>query len=165
MANKRLSYEGTDKRCLPGYVALADIQLSMHRKGIRRASVGRNGLAETFSTKAMNANAFDFAGRACIVTGASRGLGRAIAMAFAKAGADIVGSVRNADACNSAMKNNIGDAWPCCDDAVSCGTMERPAGLARRLQPIDTLVNNASIAPIVDGSAAVGEDFSIRALR
>jgi NAD(P)-dependent dehydrogenase (short-subunit alcohol dehydrogenase family) len=59
--------------------------------------------ANTLWTKAMKTDAFDFTGRVVLVTGASRGLGQAIAMGFAKAGADIVVSSRSADACNAVV--------------------------------------------------------------
>jgi NAD(P)-dependent dehydrogenase (short-subunit alcohol dehydrogenase family) len=38
---------------------------------------------------------FSLAGKSCVVTGASRGLGRAIALAFAEQGADVVLAARS----------------------------------------------------------------------
>ena len=40
---------------------------------------------------------FTLAGKACVVTGASRGIGRAIALAFARQGADLVLAARSRD--------------------------------------------------------------------
>ena len=40
---------------------------------------------------------FSLAGKSCVVTGASRGLGRAIALAFASQGADVVLTARSRD--------------------------------------------------------------------
>ena len=42
---------------------------------------------------------FDLTGRTAIVTGGSRGLGRAMAIGFAKAGANVVIASRKVDAC------------------------------------------------------------------
>ena len=40
---------------------------------------------------------FSLSGKICVVTGASRGLGRAIALAFADQGADVVLAARSRD--------------------------------------------------------------------
>ena len=45
----------------------------------------------------MTMNLFDLSGRAALVTGGSKGLGKAMALAFARAGADIVISSRHGD--------------------------------------------------------------------
>ena len=52
---------------------------------------------------------FDLNGKTAIITGASRGIGEAIARRFAQHGANVVVSSRKADACdevtNRSMKN------------------------------------------------------------
>src|SRR5271157_2750470 len=45
------------------------------------------------------ANLFDLSGRVAVVTGSSRGIGRAIAERFAEHGAEVVISSRRAEAC------------------------------------------------------------------
>src|SRR4051794_22005351 len=45
-------------------------------------------------------NLFDLTGKVAIVTGSSRGIGRAIAEAFAEAGAKVVISSRNQEPCD-----------------------------------------------------------------
>ena len=52
---------------------------------------------------------FDLSGRVSIVTGSSRGIGRAIAEALAAAGAKVVVSSRSAEACE-ATADSIRDA-------------------------------------------------------
>lgn len=44
---------------------------------------------------------FDLSGKVCVITGSSRGIGRAIARAFAAAGAKVVISSRKQDACDA----------------------------------------------------------------
>lgn len=44
---------------------------------------------------------FDFTGKVVVVTGGSRGLGRAMTLAFAERGADVVIASRRLDACEA----------------------------------------------------------------
>jgi 3-oxoacyl-[acyl-carrier protein] reductase len=87
--------------------------------------------------------------RVAIVTGASRGIGRAIAIALAERGATVVAAARgdHADATARSITESGGRA-----EAVSLDVTDRASveqifyDVAQRLGRIDILVNNAGIA-------------------
>ncbi len=91
--------------------------------------------------------------RVAFVTGASRGIGRAIAERLAFRGAGVIVSARRADDCADvvgAIRGRGGRAWPVALDLAAPESIERAVeqarALARELGPIDWLVNNAGIA-------------------
>jgi dehydrogenase/reductase SDR family member 4 len=94
---------------------------------------------------------FELDGKAALVTGSSRGIGRATAIALAKAGAKVVVSSRKQDACDAVVdeiKADGGDAI-----AVPCnvGDKEQCQNLVDKsleaFGRLDTLVCNASVNP------------------
>jgi NAD(P)-dependent dehydrogenase (short-subunit alcohol dehydrogenase family) len=94
---------------------------------------------------------FDLNGRVAVVTGASRGIGEAIARAFAARGAKVVVSSRKAEACAEVARqiaNSGGEAR-----AIAChiGDMEALQNLfafvERDYGRLDVLVNNAATNP------------------
>jgi len=94
---------------------------------------------------------FDLAGRVAIVTGASRGIGEAIAKAYAQQGARVVVSSRKQEACEEVAREIVaagGEALPL---ACHIGDMDALAGLfgevERRFGRLDVLVNNAATNP------------------
>lgn len=102
-------------------------------------------------------------GRTALVTGASRGIGRAIALAFANEGANVVVTARTAAAVEAVARDirRIGrDAMPVAADLGIEADIARLAGEALdRFGSVDVLVNNAALihpfADLVDFDAAL----------
>ena len=95
--------------------------------------------------------ASDLCGRVALVTGASRGIGKAIALALAKAGADVAVNYRSRTAEAQAVVTAIralGHRGVALDADVSNGhaVARLIGGVEEALGPIDVLVNNAGIA-------------------
>ncbi len=105
---------------------------------------------------------FDLGGRTAIVTGSSRGIGRAIAEALAHAGAKVVVSSRKANACETvvaAIKKDGGSAIsvPC-----NVGHKDQLAALVaetrRQFGAIDILVCNAAVNPYFGPLAEISDE-------
>lgn len=94
---------------------------------------------------------FELKGKVAVVTGSTRGIGRAIAEAMARAGAKVVISSRNADRCDevvSDLLNDGHDAFPVPCNVGKREDLERLVSAARRhFGSIDTLVCNAAVNP------------------
>lgn len=90
---------------------------------------------------------FSLEGRRALVTGASRGLGRAIALAFADAGADVVCASTSPDGCAAtvdAIREHGRTAWQVAADLSDRDAVARLADEAEEhAGRIDVLVNNA----------------------
>ena len=89
-------------------------------------------------------------GKVAIVTGASRGIGRAIAVLLAKEGAKTVLCARSVDALEAAVKEIEGGGGTAALMALDLRLPESPAQLAdfavKQFGGIDILVNNAGAA-------------------
>jgi NAD(P)-dependent dehydrogenase (short-subunit alcohol dehydrogenase family) len=106
----------------------------------------------------------DLNGKVAVVTGGSRGIGRAIVQGFAEAGADVVIASRKVDSCAVAAKEvmattgrralaircNVG-SWDDCDDLV--------AKTYEAFGQCDVLVNNAGMSPLYDALTDISEEY------
>ena len=92
-------------------------------------------------------------GRTALITGSSRGIGRAIAIALAEAGADVAVNYLHREAEAQAVEAEIRQlgrrSTTVQADVSSASDVERLARTAgERLGPIDILINNAGIARV-----------------
>ncbi|WBU61258.1 SDR family NAD(P)-dependent oxidoreductase [Paracoccus albus] len=89
-----------------------------------------------------------YTGKRVLVTGASRGIGRSLAMGFAKAGADLILTARDANALDDAAAE-IADLGR---NAQKIACDQRDIDQIRKtlgdLGPVDVLVNNAGIEDV-----------------
>jgi 2-dehydro-3-deoxy-L-rhamnonate dehydrogenase (NAD+) len=91
-------------------------------------------------------NDIDLAGRVAIVTGAARGIGRAIAERFAAAGARVALWDIDAAAAKSAAAEIAGAIDLACDVTDPATIATALAATEARLGPPDILINNAGIS-------------------
>ena len=110
----------------------------------------------------MNAGLFDLTGKTALVTGGSRGLGREMVLAFARAGADVVIASRKLESCEalaSEVERQTGrGALPVACHVGDWAQVEQLAEAAyARFGKIDVLVNNAGMSPIYDHVSNVTE--------
>ena len=109
-----------------------------------------------------NKSLFDLTGRVIVVTGGSRGLGRAMVQAFAESGAAVVVASRDAESCVKVAREvadetgartlglglHVGD-WDALEPFVD--------EVERELGPIDVLVNNAGMSPVYEAATGITE--------
>lgn len=91
---------------------------------------------------------FDLTGRVALVTGGSKGLGKAMARGFAEAGADIVIASRHEDELKSALAEitegtGVRGAYVVADMAERAQVKQLAEAAVARMGKIDILVNNA----------------------
>ncbi|OCB31259.1 short-chain dehydrogenase [Mycobacterium malmoense] len=105
---------------------------------------------------------FDLTDRVVLVTGGSRGLGREMAFAAARCGADVVIASRNMDNCvATAMEIEAETGRAAMPYQVHVGRWDQLDGLVEatydRFGRVDTLINNAGMSPLYDKLTDVTE--------
>jgi NAD(P)-dependent dehydrogenase (short-subunit alcohol dehydrogenase family) len=105
---------------------------------------------------------FDLTGRVALITGGSRGLGKAMAFGLAQAGADVIIASRDFESCQVTAKE-IEDAtgrrafpiaahvgkWDALDDLVEKSYVH--------FGKVDVLVNNAGMSPLYESVDSISE--------
>lgn len=105
------------------------------------------------------AAAFDLSGRVAVVTGGTRGIGRAISLGLANAGADVVPASRteeDVDDAVSAVESRGVDSLACPTDVTDTDDVAALfATVETELDGLDIVVNNAGVNP--DGALGLPE--------
>ncbi|MBY6412612.1 glucose 1-dehydrogenase [Rhodococcus sp. BP-252] len=105
---------------------------------------------------------FDLSGRVALITGGSRGLGKAMAFGLAQAGADVIIASRDLESCQLAAKEisqstgrralpiaaHVGK-WDALDDLVDASY--------EHFGKVDVLINNAGMSPLYDSVDTISE--------
>ena len=107
---------------------------------------------------------FDLSGRVAVITGGSRGLGLAIAGAYARAGARVIIASRKGDACDQVaadLQSETGNE--CIGVPCHVGRWEDCDRLADtaydKFGQVDILVNNAGMSPLYDTLTDITQDL------
>jgi NAD(P)-dependent dehydrogenase (short-subunit alcohol dehydrogenase family) len=105
---------------------------------------------------------FDLTDQVVLITGGGRGLGREMAMAAARCGADVVIASRSMDSCTATASEIEGETGRAAlPYQVHVGRWEQLDGLVEatyeRFGKVDTLINNAGMSPVYDAQTSVSE--------
>ncbi|MFF0018450.1 SDR family oxidoreductase [Streptomyces sp. NPDC005374] len=111
-------------------------------------------------------NAFDLTGRLAVVTGARRGIGRAMARALAEAGADVIGISAQLEKTGSEVEKDVlaaGRTFEAIRTDFADPEAVRALGtdLAGRERPVDILVNNAGTIRRAPAAEHTDEDWEL----
>lgn len=119
--------------------------------------------ASDVAPRSSPAGLFDLTGRIALITGGTRGLGRAMVLAFAQAGADVIVSSRKQDACDAVAAEISALGRRCQGYACHVGRWSEIDRLVERVYlefgRVDILVNNAGISPLYADTESVTEEL------
>ena len=107
---------------------------------------------------------FDLSGKAAVVTGASRGIGEAIAHRLAQHGASVVVSSRNIEMCEVVAEAINKETGREAAVAAACNISRKPELRAlvdlanEKFGKIDILVSNAAVNPYFGPSAGISDE-------
>lgn len=108
---------------------------------------------------------FELAGQTALVTGASRGLGRAIALALANAGADVALGVRDPESArhivNEIQAMGRRSIAVQMDVRRTASSREAVEAVVETFGRLDILVNNAGLGPANPAEAVTEADFDL----
>lgn len=109
------------------------------------------------------AELFDLTGKVALVTGGTRGLGREMVLAFARAGADVVITSRKADSCRELAEEVEATGRKALAQACHVGRWDEIDTLVdvayERFGKVDILVNNAGMSPLAPSSEETTEEL------
>lgn len=104
---------------------------------------------------------FDMTGKVVLITGGSRGLGRAMALGFAKQGADIIVASRKLENCKQVAAEIEALGRQALALACHVGHWQELDALVdaayERFGRVDVLINNAGMSPVVPSSIDTSE--------
>jgi NAD(P)-dependent dehydrogenase (short-subunit alcohol dehydrogenase family) len=114
------------------------------------------------ATAAASADLFDLTGKVAVITGSSRGIGRAIALQFARRGARVVISSRKLDACEAVRDEIAHGGGEAISVACNIAAKEQLQNLVdaavARWGALDILVCNAAVNPYFGPTANIPDD-------
>ena len=111
----------------------------------------------------MNDELFDLSGKVALITGGSRGLGRQMALAFARRGADVAVVSRKLDQCQAVAAEIEALGRRALPYSCHVGRWDELATMVDAVYAhfgkVDILVNNAGLSPLYPSLDQVSEDL------